>query len=274
MLRTVELVAADGVPVLGVNVGPARLPHRGRAAGRPRRARAVLAGDGDHRGAHAAGRHGRAGRRRAADVATVAFNEAVLEKTPMGHTVRLSVELDGEFFTTYAADGLIVATPTGSTAYSFSARGPIVDPDLPGPACSRRSRPTCCSTARSCSSPTARCGSRSWATAPATLSSTARTSASCTRATGSSARRRRASARLVTFGDRDFHRSSRRSSDSRTGRAAPRRRGDAVRRAPPPPGGAPPRRRRRTSDQPRATRPTRPVGRRRSSCARPRSRIG
>ncbi len=58
----------------------------------------------------------------------VAFNEAVVEKTPMGHTVRLAVWVDDEFFTTYAADGLIVATPTGSTAYAFSARGPIVEP--------------------------------------------------------------------------------------------------------------------------------------------------
>ena len=60
---------------------------------------------------------------------SAALNEAVLEKTPMGHTVRLSVGINGEFFTTYAADGLIVATPTGSTAYSFSARGPIVAPE-------------------------------------------------------------------------------------------------------------------------------------------------
>jgi NAD+ kinase len=58
----------------------------------------------------------------------IALNEAVLEKTPMGHTVRMRVHLDGTFFTTYAADGLIVATPTGSTAYSLSARGPIVAP--------------------------------------------------------------------------------------------------------------------------------------------------
>ena len=57
-----------------------------------------------------------------------ALNEAVLEKQESGHTVRLLVRIDGEPFTSYAADGLIVSTPTGSTAYSLSARGPIVSP--------------------------------------------------------------------------------------------------------------------------------------------------
>ena len=108
---------------------PARLPHRGRAGRLPSPPRAVLAGRPRHRGADAAGGRVERRRRRAAPVAVPALNEAVLEKTPMGHTVRLGGDLDGEFFTTYAADGLIVATPTGSTAYSLSARGPIVDPD-------------------------------------------------------------------------------------------------------------------------------------------------
>ena len=57
-----------------------------------------------------------------------ALNEAVVEKREPGHTVRLLVRIDGVPFTTYAADGLIVSTPTGSTAYSLSARGPIVSP--------------------------------------------------------------------------------------------------------------------------------------------------
>ena len=58
------------------------------------------------------------------------LNEAVMEKTRTGHMARLEVAINGAFFTTYAADGVIVATPTGSTAYSFSARGPIVSPRL------------------------------------------------------------------------------------------------------------------------------------------------
>ena len=56
------------------------------------------------------------------------LNEAVVEKASTTHSIRLSVALDGVHFTSYVADGLIVATPTGSTAYAFSARGPIVDP--------------------------------------------------------------------------------------------------------------------------------------------------
>lgn len=57
-----------------------------------------------------------------------ALNEGVVEKQVSGHTVHLLVRIDGEPFTSYAADGLIVSTPTGSTAYSLSARGPVISP--------------------------------------------------------------------------------------------------------------------------------------------------
>jgi NAD+ kinase len=57
-----------------------------------------------------------------------ALNEAVLGKTPTGQMTRVLVIVDGEAFTTYSADGIIVATPTGSTAYAWSAGGPLVDP--------------------------------------------------------------------------------------------------------------------------------------------------
>ncbi len=57
-----------------------------------------------------------------------ALNEGVVEKHESGHMVRLVVGIDGATFTSYAADGLIVATPTGSTAYSLSAHGPVISP--------------------------------------------------------------------------------------------------------------------------------------------------
>ena len=143
MLRTVDLVAADGVPVVGVNVGQLGYLTEVEPPGLRMALKRFLAGSYeveermllrvavetasalDDRALPEAS----VARRRRGDPSTyLALNEAVLEKTPMGHTVRLGVSIDGEVFTPYAADGLIVATPTGSTAYAFSARGPIVEP--------------------------------------------------------------------------------------------------------------------------------------------------
>ena len=63
-----------------------------------------------------------------APIELVALNEAVVERSADVNTIRLQVDIDGEFFTTYAVDGMIIATPTGSTAYAFSVRGPIIAP--------------------------------------------------------------------------------------------------------------------------------------------------
>jgi NAD+ kinase len=60
----------------------------------------------------------------------IALNEVVLEKIVFGHTVRLGVRIDDEDFITYSSDGLLVATPTGSTAYNLSAGGPVISPGL------------------------------------------------------------------------------------------------------------------------------------------------
>ena len=126
MLRAVDMVYECGAAVLGVNVGqlgylaevePDGLDHalERLLAGRYTvEERMMLAVDVESAGS-AAGRWW-------------ALNEVVLDKGEDVRLVRLKVDINGEFFTSYAADGLIIATPTGSTAYSFSARGPIVSP--------------------------------------------------------------------------------------------------------------------------------------------------
>ncbi|MFZ4519232.1 MAG: NAD(+)/NADH kinase [Microthrixaceae bacterium] len=202
MLRAADLAAADDVPVLGVNLGQlgyltevepgsVRMALKRFLAGsyaleeRMRLAVTIQrAGSGEER--------------------LVALNEAVVEKSGMGHTVRLEVDLDGRPFTSYVADGLILATPTGSTAYAFSVRGPIIDPRhravLMVPVAAHMLfdramvlRPDCAVTVRVG-------GDR-----PAGLSVDGRASGplqpgDLVRCTGDGR-----PARLVTFGERDFH---------------------------------------------------------------------
>jgi NAD+ kinase len=130
MLRTVDLVADERVPVIGVNLG-----HLGYLTEvDPSKLTVALK-------RFLAGSYHVSERMRlevnidpVSDVAPAsgswpALNEAVLGKTPTGQIVHIVVSIDGEPFTTYHADGLIAATPTGSTAYAWSAGGPIISPD-------------------------------------------------------------------------------------------------------------------------------------------------
>ncbi len=123
ILQTVALLDGARTPVIGVNLGTLAYLADVEPDGVTDALAAFLAG------------HHRLEDRMLLDVvieladgavAMRALNEVVVEKTRSGQTVRVEVGIDGTPFTPYEADALIVATPTGSTAYAFSAGGPIL----------------------------------------------------------------------------------------------------------------------------------------------------
>lgn len=128
LIHAAELCGQEEVPILGVNMGTlgflTEVPREraiemldlalaGRLAVSPRLMLAVEVRDGDQ-----------------VLLSGSALNDAVISKNALSRLAILEVSIDGHRATSYEADGLIVATPTGSTAYSLSAAGPIVYPTM------------------------------------------------------------------------------------------------------------------------------------------------
>lgn len=127
ILRAARMACEEGVPVLGVNLGRlgflTELEPDEWSSALPR----LLAGEAwieermmlyaeHHRGDESRGYE--------------ALNDVVVSRGSLARMVRLETHIDGSSLTTYAADGLIVATPTGSTAYAFAVGGPVLPPQL------------------------------------------------------------------------------------------------------------------------------------------------
>lgn len=119
-----------GVPLIGINQGRlgfiTDIPLASFASKLP----AMLAGEfeEDHRSLIRA----RVMREGNCVLDTLAMNDVVVNRGAASGMVELRIEIDGHFVANQRADGLIVATPTGSTAYALSAGGPLLHPSIPG----------------------------------------------------------------------------------------------------------------------------------------------
>ncbi len=128
LLSLVPFAGARQVPVLGINMG--RLGFlTATAADEARQAvQSVLRGEYQTEVRLMLRAEVRRGGRRLS--AHQILNDVVINKSVLARIVELETHVDGHYLCTYKGDGLIVATPTGSTAYSLSAGGPIVEPSV------------------------------------------------------------------------------------------------------------------------------------------------
>jgi NAD+ kinase len=126
LIACARLMAEREVPLVGINLG--RLGFLTDIPANNLKAAVGAILDGDfipEQRTMLAGSVRRAGK---TVFSALAFNDIVVSRGAMGSMIELAVTVDGEFIYSLRADGLIVATPTGSTAYALSAGGPILHP--------------------------------------------------------------------------------------------------------------------------------------------------
>lgn len=127
-LLSVARYAPKGVPVLGVNMGTLGFLTEVRAEEFPAVLESVLSGDysAEDRVTFDVIVEGQQREKRSYRV----LNDATINKSALARIIEMKVSVSGLFVSTFRADGLIVSTPTGSTAYNLSAGGPIIYPTM------------------------------------------------------------------------------------------------------------------------------------------------
>lgn len=128
ILRGAELSRGAGVPLLGVNFGHVGFLAEADRSDLPHTVERIVAADylvEDRMTLDVVARFGDCELAR-----SWALNEVTVEKAGRERMIELNLEIEGRPLSTWGCDGVIVATPTGSTAYAFSAGGPVMWPDV------------------------------------------------------------------------------------------------------------------------------------------------
>jgi len=128
VLKTARESASWGVPVLGVNVGRLGFLAATEPAQMTQTLSRVLAGQGRLETRSMLSATATRGGRKVGPF--LALNDCVVRTIETGRVLRIQASVRGETLAGYSGDGVIISTPTGSTAYNLAASGPIVYPDL------------------------------------------------------------------------------------------------------------------------------------------------
>lgn len=128
VLRAAELVRNEGVPLLGVNLGHVGFLAESERTALQETVQAIVERGYTVEERMAIDVQVWLGNRRIAH--TWALNEAAIEKANRERMIEVVMEVDGRPLSTFGCDGVVMATPTGSTAYAFSAGGPVVWPEV------------------------------------------------------------------------------------------------------------------------------------------------
>ena len=127
-LRAARAVAEVDVPLLGVNLGKVGFLSKVETGGLEAVLAQLVEGDFQLKDRMALEATIHPGGRDEAGETFFALNEIAIARGSMARVCRLEVEIGPSHLATFTADGLVISSPTGSTGYSFSAGGPIVDP--------------------------------------------------------------------------------------------------------------------------------------------------